>query len=252
MPNTYTTLSALFTAIANAIRGKTGGTGTIVADNFPEAIAGIPVLDTSDANAVAADILTTKSAYVKGVKINGSMPNNGAISSMLLAGTAEVIPAGYTPGGTVSAYPLNIQTAGTASAADIASGKTAWVNGSMLTGTAQAGRTVLFCNSDDDANILLYLDSSIVGSKQYSKFNRIRLVGRNWANVEYAFIFSRTDSSTARQWFYQNDKAYSFGNSGYSVYSNISTSGEYMANSTSTGLGGNMDILILVVMKAGY
>ena len=251
MPNTYTTLSALFTAIANAIRGKTGGTGTIVADNFPAAIAGIPVLDTSDANAVAADILTTKSAYVKGVKINGSMQNNGAISSMLLAGTAEVIPAGYTPGGTVSAYPLNIQTAGTASAADIASGKTAWVNGSMLTGTAQAGKTVLFCNSDDDPNIMLYNGSTIVESKQYSPFNRIRLVGRNWANVEYAFMFSRTDSSTARQWFYQNDKAYSFGNSGYSTYSDITTSGEYIKNNR-TSLGGNMDILILVVMKAGY
>ena len=41
MANNYSTLSALFTAIANAIRAKTGSTEKIVADNFPSAIAGI-------------------------------------------------------------------------------------------------------------------------------------------------------------------------------------------------------------------
>ena len=38
---TYPTLSALFTAIADAIRAKTGVTGKIVADNFPAEIANI-------------------------------------------------------------------------------------------------------------------------------------------------------------------------------------------------------------------
>ena len=37
----YTTLTALFSAIANSIRGKTGGTDPIVADDFPEVIDGI-------------------------------------------------------------------------------------------------------------------------------------------------------------------------------------------------------------------
>lgn len=41
MPNEHTTLTALFTAIANAIRAKTGGSGQIVADTFPSAIAAI-------------------------------------------------------------------------------------------------------------------------------------------------------------------------------------------------------------------
>ena len=35
MANKHTTLSSLFKNIANSIRGKTGGTGSIVADNFP-------------------------------------------------------------------------------------------------------------------------------------------------------------------------------------------------------------------------
>lgn len=37
----YTTLSALFTAIANSIRSKTGGSGKIVADDFPDMIGRI-------------------------------------------------------------------------------------------------------------------------------------------------------------------------------------------------------------------
>ena len=42
MANNHSTLTGLFTDIANAIRAKTGGTESIVADQFPEAIASIP------------------------------------------------------------------------------------------------------------------------------------------------------------------------------------------------------------------
>jgi hypothetical protein len=41
MDNKYSNLGDLFTAIANAIRSKTGSTDTIVADDFPAAIKGI-------------------------------------------------------------------------------------------------------------------------------------------------------------------------------------------------------------------
>ncbi len=42
MPNTHNTLDELFNDIADAIRAKTGNSGTIVADNFPTAISNIP------------------------------------------------------------------------------------------------------------------------------------------------------------------------------------------------------------------
>lgn len=42
MPNTHSTLTSLFGDIADAIRAKTGNSGTIVADNFPTAISNIP------------------------------------------------------------------------------------------------------------------------------------------------------------------------------------------------------------------
>lgn len=41
MPNEHTSLTALFTDIADAIRAKTGGTADIRADAFPDAIAAI-------------------------------------------------------------------------------------------------------------------------------------------------------------------------------------------------------------------
>lgn len=39
--------------------------------------------DTSDADAVASQILATKTAYVNGVKITGTMPNRGAVTGTI-------------------------------------------------------------------------------------------------------------------------------------------------------------------------
>lgn len=55
---------------------------------------------TTDANALATDILATKTAYVNGVKITGSMANNGSFSQTIdgLTTTEYTIPAGYHDG----------------------------------------------------------------------------------------------------------------------------------------------------------
>lgn len=61
-------------------------------------------ITTTDADAMAADILDGKSAYVNGLKVNGSMPNNGSVGGTIdgLTSMSLEIPAGYTTGGIFS------------------------------------------------------------------------------------------------------------------------------------------------------
>ena len=90
----------------------------------------------TSADATAGNILDTITAWVNGSQVTGNMTNQGAKTSSLNAGGSYTIPAGYHNGsGIISANTLASQTAGTASAAHILSGKTAWVGGSQLTGT---------------------------------------------------------------------------------------------------------------------
>lgn len=64
-------------------------------------VAAIPdnFVDTTDADAVAADMLEDKTAYVGSVKITGTMPNNGAVMKTLDGTTKSyTIPKGYHNG----------------------------------------------------------------------------------------------------------------------------------------------------------
>lgn len=56
-------------------------------------------IDTGDADATADNILDDKTAYVDGVKVQGTMPNNGAVSKTLDTTTkAYTVPKGYHNG----------------------------------------------------------------------------------------------------------------------------------------------------------
>ena len=135
-------------------------------------VAAIPdnYIDTTDATATATTILDGETAYVGGVKVEGTMPNNGAAEKTLTtAETSYTIPEGYHNGEgtvivvpetktvqpsrskqnvtptagkvlskvTVGAIPANLidTTDATAEASDILSGQTAYVNGVKVTGS---------------------------------------------------------------------------------------------------------------------
>ena len=68
--------------------------------------------------------------------VEGTMPNCGAQTAELACGESYPIPEGYHDGkGKVTAKSLASQTSANAGAGDILAGKTAYVNGSKVTGT---------------------------------------------------------------------------------------------------------------------
>lgn len=143
---------------------------------------------TADATAVAGDILTGKTAYVNGEKMAGAMSNNGAVSATLSAGGQYTVPAGYHDGnGKVTANSLASQTSATAAAADIASGKTAWVNGLQVTGSNTSTNLVFGTFTGygtTDANLIgtkeLYIGNISAEHDAYN--NDYKWVGSYWSS----------------------------------------------------------------------
>ena len=70
-------------------------------------ILGVDGTATSDATASNEQVLAGQTAYVNGEKIEGIMPNNGALN-FAPSDEQQVIPSGYTEGGYIQ--PANIET----------------------------------------------------------------------------------------------------------------------------------------------
>ena len=113
-------------------------TGAVIATNIGKILSTKTV-----ATATAAQILKGQTAWVNGAQVTGTMVDNGAVNKTLSAGGSYTIPAGYHNGsGKVTVSTLASQTDGTATAAQILKGQTAYVDGKLVTGTMTNNGTV--------------------------------------------------------------------------------------------------------------
>lgn len=127
-------------------------------NELPAAGGGI---DTSDATATAADILSDKTAYVDGEKITGTIPSQAAKTitptttsqtaiaagtyasgAVTVVGDAGLVASNIKKGVSIFGVDGSYEATGgidtsdaTATSADIATGKTAYVNGEKVTGS---------------------------------------------------------------------------------------------------------------------
>lgn len=185
-----TQLQSLITKSKNA----TGNSSSDLTSQVDLLIAGYHTgtggLDTSDATASTSDILSGKTAYVNGNKITGTIQSQGAqtitpgtsnktiASGKYLSGTqtikgdsnlkAENIRDGYSIFGVTGTYVGSSSSEGldtsdaTATANDILSGKTAYVNGAKVTGNiaSQAAQTITPGTSNKTINSGKYLSGT--------------------------------------------------------------------------------------------
>lgn len=142
----YTTLSSLLTAIANAIRSKTGETNTINAQDFPSKI--LSILQGSG-NAKPSDVLSGKTFSNDNGGATGTMPSRTNGTKTLASGKDNngiwfYIPYGYYPEYSngkawIASDPSQY---GNADASDVLSGKTFTSNnGLAIVGTLEKGLT---------------------------------------------------------------------------------------------------------------
>lgn len=133
--------------------------------------------NTDDATALASHILQGETAYVNEVKVKGTMPNNGTLNYNS-SQEDQIIPEGYTAGGTIKAVTSsideNIKAENIKEGVSIL-GITGTLSGEASTEGVKLFKTVSLMNNDtnpvlgDLAVVYSNENKNIEGSSQFSK-----------------------------------------------------------------------------------
>lgn len=123
MANNHTTLTALFAAIADAIRNKTGTSAAIIADNFPSVISNIvtPILQSKTVSpSTSSQTIKPDTGYngLSKVTVNAMATATQATPSITISASGLITAsatqsAGYVSAGTKSATKQLSTKAGT-------------------------------------------------------------------------------------------------------------------------------------------
>lgn len=133
----------LTTQAAKTVTPSTSSQTAVAAGRYTTGavtVAAIPsnYKDTSDANAAAVDIVTSKTAYVNGSKITGTNPYVKSTTDTAVNTQATLISqASTTLAGKVAGGGSSDTSDATALPTDLAAGKTAYAKGVKITGTVE-------------------------------------------------------------------------------------------------------------------
>lgn len=159
--------------------------------------------DTSDANAVAAEILTSKTAYVNDVKITGTMPIVGTFSTTLTTqGGQSYIPAGFHNGaGVITASFANLVAGNIKSGVNVGG-----VVGTLPQTTVAPTTVIRFTRNSSKTTSLsckVYVNGTI-SVRAYSNY------GAEFVHHNYRVYVNNVLRESASQTFVNTSEAYSF------------------------------------------
>ncbi|WP_238916021.1 hypothetical protein [Clostridium sp. YIM B02555] len=151
-------------------------------------------------NLTSGDLLISKTATGDSGVVTGSMPENGQLNANLNCGQSFNVPSGHASGGTITANSLASQTPANASSAQILSGFSAWVNGSLINGQA----TIASIGGRQFAS-----NTAIVGSTRYNVYGpnnsaAAKLISVSGLNFTLSAIFGYSQSKPTTRFYWHN------------------------------------------------